>query len=116
MKTINFELSKRLNDLWLLDNMETEYWYEYDNETKNCDINYFLPFNKNIICKTLTLDESIEFIKNYNNTLIDFRLCINYWEYYIISNCKHYYFRWKTFIEAIEKMIEFLLDNNLLTK
>lgn len=27
MKTIWFELSKKLNDLWLLDNVETEFVY-----------------------------------------------------------------------------------------
>lgn len=115
MTTINFELSKRLNDLWLLDNIKTEYWYEYDNETKNYNIDYFLPFNKNIICKTLTLEEAIEFlpdsimITKHNN-------CNE--KYLIDYNTDDYNedFSWKTLLEAIEKMLEYLLDNNLLIK
>ena len=124
MKTINFELSKRLNDLWLLDNVETEYWIEYDNEYHNHYITYYLPFNKNIICKTLTLEEAIETLFAW--TSIYFRWWRWNWtrwsiDIYSDSIISHLLedepeFEWETLLGAIEKMLEYLLDNNLLTK
>lgn len=66
MKTINFELSKRLSDLWLLDNIETEYFYtKRDIWFWNIDYDiiewrYFNIEDWDI--KTLTLEELPKFI------------------------------------------------------
>lgn len=124
-KTINFELSKRLNDLWLLDEIETEYIYwintkwepniskiynHYNWIDKLYPVEYY---------KTLTLEEAIEFlpkelILNWNNCNPYFNNT-NCWysdsKYNIIHREK-----WKNIIEAIQKMIEYLLNNNLLWK
>lgn len=124
MKTLNFELSKRLNDLWLLDNIETEYWIEYDNENQNNDITYYLPFNKNIICKTLTLEEAIEFLPNSILYKENKYYCLNifrnlHWEYlldYSFSGIVLHSEEEEILLEAVEKMLEYLLNNNLLTK
>lgn len=67
MKTISLKLSKRLNELWLLDDVETEYLYVYEYLEKNkweivksCD---FCSLNPTI--KTLTLEEAIEKLIEY---------------------------------------------------
>lgn len=115
MKTINFELSKRLNEKWLLDNIETEYIY--------ADI--WLKLEKNLnnelenTIKTLTFEEVIEF-------LIDKWFSIKFWKNYkfqsqgvrfeIYLKKIDKYSHWDTLIEAIEKILEYLLDNNLLNK
>lgn len=87
MKTISYELSKRLNDLGLLDDVETEYlFYEkwiYWNEYEVILKKYWTvlnPWKENIYpCiiwemelkwyeksyKTLTLEEAIEFLPEY---------------------------------------------------
>ena len=124
MKTINFELSKILTKLWLLDNIETEYFYSanwlYQNwRWWNRDgveywwIKYKLYDNEKI--KTLTLEEAIEFLKQYTkeqNFKIETNDYMNLWSiYWQITPI----FREKTLLEAIEKLLEFLLDNNLLT-
>lgn len=158
-KTINFELSKRLNDLWLLDDIETEYWYNkhwYLNEYiwKTCDIppensydsewhtycdcckrdlerclNYsrdkYDKISKWLPYKTLTLEEVIEFLpQSIKNYTLEIYKCIN-WNFnivYVNNQTKEdiivdrlCMFHWPL-IWAIEKMIEYLLDNNLLWK
>ena len=68
MKTINFELSKRLNDLCLLDNIETEYVYtnsapwDYNliQSIKNWKVVYEMNYERDV--KTLTLGELPKFI------------------------------------------------------
>lgn len=86
MKTINFELSKRLSEWGWLDNVETEYFYSWsdierqedtniDPESYQCDYrtfnirkwqlfwpkdNYYWKVNDSI--ETLTLSEAIEFL------------------------------------------------------
>lgn len=136
MKTINFELSKKLNDLWLLDNIETKYFYNafyiWDDTFEDKDykwekwINKYNKYKDSI--KTLTLEETIEFlpiqIDNYYFVLWknDGWYWCNYLEkdedeLYIlnkalfINNCNK-----TTLLEAIEKMLEYLLDDNLLIK
>ena len=92
MKTINFELSKRLNEKWLLDNIETEFVYNNNwkryfsddikfvdttkecNKIHNCEPYYILHNAKSYsiqnqknewyIYKTLTTEEAVEFLKN----------------------------------------------------
>ena len=125
-KVLKFELSKRLNYLWLLDNIETEYWFT---ETWK-----FFPWE--CIYKTLTLEEAIEFLIKQKITFIDIIMPITNGHYHTINSIRYFNnwklweiftrgdedwytdveIYWKTFIEAIEKMLDYLLDNNLLTK
>lgn len=111
MKTINFELSKRLNDLWLLDNIETKTMLVDDRYS-----NWFFNWK---YYKTLTLEEAIEFI--LKNVKVEFRNMISLqiffrkdWIHYCIDWIWEWI--WESQIEAIEKILEYLLDNNLLTK
>jgi len=130
MKTINFELSKRLNDLWLLDNIETEFKYYkmWDTYISLHESEFYKSDWDNI--KTLTLEKAIEFLpwkinmpKYHRWYLWDDVLCIlaiepkddhievkyNHWNMWT-----YIWQSWKTPLEAIEKMIEYLLDNNLI--
>lgn len=116
MKTINFKLSKILNDLWLLDNIETEWkiqllptkeWNKWNKWRKVKNWNW-----KWKIYKTLTLEETIKFISNNVN---------NKWRIY--CNLELQKELWDTFsvleifdIKKAEVMLEYLLDNNLLWK
>lgn len=105
MKTINFELSKRLNELWLLNNIETEYkLWEYWVFV----ITWFEPIVWPKLYKTLTLEEAIEFLPNWISMQKDWWDYIYYYVDYIWN------FVSSNHIEAIEKMIEYLLDNKLL--
>ena len=159
MKIIKFDLAKKLNDLWLLYNIETEYVYDDKwtiyfaedikfvdtrkecNKIHNCDPyyifcnaqSYAIQNQKNewIIYKTLTTEEAIEFLPD-NIVWVYwslFNLVIDKWrDWYLINykNSKHWTWHikwWKYFknnsirlplIEAIEKMIEYLINNNLL--
>lgn len=126
MKTINFELSKRLNDLWLLDDIETEYFYykPYKDKDKwHIWPNSIVYWIDRWDIKTLTLEEAIEFLpKKLEVETISFQEMI----LFMNKNEIWYYCRdlqdtiinyiWKTLLEAIENMITYLLDNNLLTK
>lgn len=114
MKTINFELSKRLNDLWLLDNIETEWkiqllptkiWNKWNKWRLVKNWNW-----KWKIYKTLTLEEAIEFLPNWISMQKDWGEYIYYYFDYIWN------FSSKNHIEVIEKLLEYLLDNDLLTK
>lgn len=122
MKTINFELSKRLNELLLLDDIETENWYF------NWDLNWlfknkFIPDKSHWeVIKTLTLEEALEFLpliiifKEKISEQIQIRKnSDNNWtiRYYSFDELI-LWTKWKTLLEAIEKMITYLLDNNLL--
>lgn len=118
MKTISFELSKRLNDEWLLDNIGTMYsynksWWLWDSF-----------YRRRYIYKTLTLEEAIETLFAW--TSIYFRWWRWNWtrwsiDIYSDSIISHLLedepeFEWETLLEAVEKMLEYLLNNNLLTK
>jgi len=135
METINLELSKRLAPY--LENEETEYCYikktilkkdffkvvkvDYkdDEESNYVGIDYW-------ICKTLTLEEAIEFLPKTFGVRFDKdnpRTCLKIyfiWSWNISYSCTEYIWKctielhWKTLLEAIEKMLEYLLDNNLL--
>lgn len=121
-KCINFELSKKLNELWLLDNIDTEYWYwhswaiftMYQLETSTRER------AKDVWIKTLTLEEAIEFLPKHIN-LWEWLAPLNYNFYYKTIQYiwpRYIYFTnsWKTLLEAIENLILDLLENNLLTK
>ena len=114
METINFELSKKLNELGLLDDIDTEYYHnklwmtvidKYDRKGKE----------KEWHIKTLTLEEAIELlpdcieITKHNNDKDKYLIDYN-------SDDYNESFYWKTLLEAIENVLEFLLDNNLLWK
>ena len=115
IKTINFELSKRLTEWGYLDNIETEYEMNDYWKIVIWESDY----------KTLTLEEAIEVLPN--NFSLD-----NYWYHLQMGKKYIWYFKnvtyclnsknpiqeftWNTLLEAIEKMLEYLLDNNLLTK
>jgi len=129
MKTINFELSKRLTEWLYLDNIETEFkyykmWDEYILLHKT---EFYKSDWDNI--KTLTLEEAIEFLPIYIkrkykfncekfNNIIPFsnmKKWDKYWVSYIY-NWEWYIQYSKTLLGAIEKMLEYLLDNNLIWK
>ena len=136
-KVLKFELSKRLNYLWLLDNIETEYWYKKDLwEMKVFTLNKYHKDFQELCIKTLTLEEAIEFLIKQKITFIDIIMPITNRHYHTINSIRYFNnwklweiftrgdedwytdveIYWKTFIEAIEKMLEYLIDNNLLTK
>ena len=129
MKTLSLETSKRLR--LLLDNIETEYSYYQvyidrwdcpdwpltteDIFTKNEFINRQKELSLIFICKTLTLWEAIEFLPEriiWNRCLEMTKNRISYIENYY--DMEYPDFKWKTLLEAIEKMIIYLLDNDLL--
>ncbi len=144
MKTINQKLSEKL-DPYLTDvdteYIITDYWTIYasyevsivNTEDKNCAMYWkgkpYWRFTEDVhpICvsankhyeeifKTLTLEEAIEFVPyqlQYNQDTWTFTLEKRNWRY------EAWYSElldWKTPLEAIEKMLTYLLDNNLLPK
>jgi len=120
MKTINFELSKRLSDLWLLDNIETEYLYQLLPNTKNDWWKKEKLVNnwnwKWRIYKTLTLEEAIEFLSKYNyefSIIFKKNKISKKYEYHIKDMEWNIWINENLFL-AIEEWIEYLLDNNLL--
>lgn len=143
MKTINFKLSKRLNDLGLLDEVETEYCFfsevwKYDSfqiwESNKITEGEFYDIWESLVSyckvaekyKTLTLSEAIEFLPNIENYYLEIKKIGNiYWIKYedkTIINLVHSFISLssirsgETLLLAIEKMLEYLLDNNLLFK
>ena len=121
MKTISFELAKRLAPY--IENIDTEYkidenWNIYnDIQNELCDaFDNIHRYRK--LYKTLTLEEAIDFILNKNLSIEFFnrdweRWCWeNNWDWTYIK----WPFIWKTPLDAVEKKLEYLLDNNLLTK
>ena len=125
IKTINLELSKRLNELWLLDNIETEYFW-----VKTVHGEWIIvywdgeePISVEEV-KTLTLEEAIEFLPEWLFIRDDFKYLLTIqrtntkkWRV-IYEHINQIDIFWDqvedTLLEAIEKMIEYLLDNNLL--
>jgi len=119
-KCINFELSKRLYDNWLLSFNWLDYsrYFRIDSEWNslaickhNDDYNEYLETYKEY--PSLTLEEAIEFlpkILDWFKIKIDFEN--NNWNVYYFS--QNFIWKWTTLLEAIEKMIEYLLDNNLI--
>lgn len=121
MKTISLEISKRLAPY--LKNINTNKYYALLKWKKR---SYYISslwiFNKEIWdIKTLTLEEAIDFIKNFStqitfwfndkftNWLFNYIfLKLNNWTNVRIN------YKWNIII-WIEKMLEYLLDNNLIT-
>lgn len=119
----NIELLKKLQPY--LEYVETEYWFvlvnkEVDNYKLERTDRYVFP-NKNIDLKTLTLEEAIELLPEelyikwiqhiFTVTKWDWFYWVNYdedgfWAFETIQE--------KTLLEAIEKMLEYLIDNDLL--
>lgn len=122
IKTISFELSKRLDELWLLRDVETEFIYtKRDIWFWNIDYDiiewkYFNLDDWDI--KTLTTDEALEFlplfIPTYNCMKCLWRYEDKWIVWYWYQNQIDQFPKWQTPIEAIEKMITYLLDNNLI--
>jgi hypothetical protein len=125
-KVISLELAKRLAPY--LENIETEYFYD-----NNWEAYIYDKYNKyKLYIKTLTLEEAIEFLPKqikvkeyYNSTEYSIKkwyLQIEFIEKYMIfyinnkniseSITKAFY--WKTLLEAIQQILTYLLDNNLL--
>lgn len=122
MKTINLELSKKLAPY--LEGIKTEFiyndmWWIEENRWNTKELNEFPN-----VFKTLTLEEAIDFLPfkiemmNVKYLLeIQKRINIYYIEYFNTRNDRYVTNKnisWKTLIEAIEKMLEYLLDNKLL--
>ncbi len=127
MKTINLELSKRLAHY--LKNVDTEFAIFDKKEWKLKQTIWYIKTNKYTSYKTLTLEEAIEFLPNEYpwkfKDAVNYRLRIERnWEwdkwkcsYDRCEPCEDACrFEWKTLLEAIEKMLEYLLDNELLWK
>lgn len=129
MKTITLELSKRLAPY--LEDVDTEYWleiytsdWEDINEAPEDFWNLYPIWNtradtsvsyKQI--KTLTLEEAIEFVRNkLKNTKYNLEIRLASDGYLIELSYPFRIFIWEKLIEATEKMLEYLLDNELLWK
>ena len=135
MKTISLELSKKLAPY--LEWVETEYGYRTKNHldmewnitwkyrtdiVKNWYQFQALDIKNNMYTKTLTLEEAIEFLPNYIQTKYDWQC---WWE---INHCNTNFYEirytnwgdwynltmWNTLLEAIEKILEYLLTEKLL--
>lgn len=107
----NIELLKKLQPhLW-----KTEYYI--DIKTKSVEKYFFNDTFYPKDLKTLTLEEAIELIHKNKISLeittwtIDEK---NKLIYSINTNIENKKFLWYKLIEQIEKMIEYLIDNNLL--
>jgi hypothetical protein len=117
MQTINLELSKRLSEGGYLDNINTEYyldsryWTILDRDQRQyIEQEYWL--------KTLTLEEAIEFLPK---RIWNYHLQLNlYWDIsdirYVSAGYSLYGIEIETLLLAIENMLVYLLDSNLLTK
>ena len=115
MKILSLETCKRLQEKWLLDNSETEliysknYWHLMSRKEH--------PYWNNI--KAHDLEEAIELlpdniIRNWSRYFISiYKTSLWYTIYYSYYN-DDFKINWKTLLEAVEKMINYLLDNNLL--
>ena len=118
MNTLTLETSKRLAPY--LTDVDTEYVIDF--EWVVWELKYAISeddmFWYNWYDKTLTLEEAIEFlpvrIKNdiIHINKIENSYSIEYWNLWF--KLKWSYHNWKTLLEAIEKMINYLLDNKLL--
>jgi len=110
MKTISFKLSKKL--IPYLENIDTEYYYEdwFVIEKWCVDLKNYKSL---WIIKTLTFEEAINFILFHLTNEDSLQL----WNNYIC-----FFIKWKlildlsklTLSQAIEKLLEYLLDNKLL--
>ena len=126
MNTINFEISKKLYEKWFLEFKQYEYswFFRVDDEWNslaickhNNDYNEYLETYTEY--PTLTLEDAIDFIQNkkYNSHKFNIDILQEYYsitiEFKIADSTT---FKEKTLLVAMEQMIEYLIDNNLLKK
>lgn len=132
-KVLSLETCKRLQDRWLLDDIETEYLYIYEflepNKYEIIKTDGYCTLNP--IIKAPNLEEAIELLPKK----LEFENIPVYLEIFPYKNlwciCYRYdktifdllndnqecqVWLWKTLLEAVEKMINYLLDNNLIWK
>ena len=140
MKTINLKLSKKLTNA--LQGMQTQNYINEDWEvfTKkyldsipNTNVEpvwkfwiYVLPLDSKELYKTLTLEEAVNFLDKdfiHKENGFTYRLAIwkiqsdKWWIWYTNKFMGDALFKWKiweTRLEAVESMIEYLLNNNLI--
>lgn len=121
---INFELAKKLDEAWVMKDIETEYYYK----KRFDDISIVIKEETDEISlyndyyKAPTLSETIDIlpasisptlwltIKKYWDDIK------KYWVIYDFCWRKNIQFTWKTLLEAVGKMLEYLLNNWLLNK
>ncbi len=118
MKTLSFETSKRLDKLWLLKDIETDFHWWFQShwawEEQVWDLYFSIGWlNEAIVYKTLTLEEAIEFIwKN----MCEVRLLYpNGWQW-LLQLQFWQEFKSDSVMWCYEQFLVYLLDNNLLTK
>lgn len=119
---INFELSKKLYEKWFIGFKQCEYsrFFRVDDEWNSLAVcknsyNEFLEEYKEY--PTMTLEGTIEFLRKYfKNSIYDFSINLLTDWYSLEMKTPFRIFSWKTLLEAIEKMLKYLLDNNLLQK
>ena len=119
IKTISFELSKRLTEY--LDNIETEYWiWQVWWVCKKWELEYLNDWYNAEECgyKTLTISEALDFLPK---RIWNYHLQLNlYWDIceikYISAGYSLHSIEVETLLEAIENILEYLLDTNMLTK
>lgn len=123
MKCINFEICKRLYDNWLLSFNWLDYsWYfRIDSEWNSLAIckhnsNYNEYLEQYIKYPALNSEDAIKFIKNskYNWHKIKIDIQEKYIITYEFKRFDTTTFKEKTLLCCLEKLIEYLLDNNLL--
>lgn len=117
MKVLNFNLSKILNDLWLLNSIDTEfkyykngYWYVLLHQSE-------FYANEGDCVKTLTIEETISFLKDKVNSKNGYQ---DIWNAYLSTLYKW----WSNIdicfefcdINKLEKIIEYLSNEKLLIK
>lgn len=108
MKTLSIEASKILQEYMP---EEVEYWYFVDEGWEF--ITKYEWYESTEIIKTLTLEEVIDMLPELTATIkcrwFHRVLCPN-------DKWRDYNSHWKTFLEAVEKMLLYLHKENLLTK
>lgn len=120
-KTItDIELLKKLQPI--LEDVETEYWLAKDtiwnyNVTKIYNTQKWLAYPK-IWFKTLTLQEAIDILPRdvWNWELVFTKNSCRYQDILLDWNQWLLMFNWETLLQAISKMLTYLIDNNLLIK
>lgn len=116
-KFISYELCKTLAEKWIGQEIETEWTYLKQNWNPYFVENYKGEAKEEI--KAFNLEEALEILPkkiDWNRLTIEW---VNQWQvWYTDKNNEECYSfdcsEWTTPIEAVEKMIVYLLENNLL--
>lgn len=125
MNFIKIETCRKLQERWVLENFKTEYSY-----FKNCDPLVWFEINKTFEklwrlnwvenVPALSIEEAIDILpKNIWPDILHIRVqwswrVIKYFNEYNMDVWVWHKVWWFTLIKALEKMIEYLLDNNLI--